>query len=209
MKTRSVTLRLPADVLEAIEQKSGKGKRSEFIIQTLRESLGIESQLVNADPKALEQVADLLHQFEAFKDQISHIVNRIEKLEEESVSPAPAEIDAIAHKPTKKAGKGNTESKTESQTTCNTETLESNMLIDVPDETPKGSESIEENEFLESLQKDDPVRQWNKEKLRNYRRRGQEKRRHSAGSYGFIYKGKEGQCHEWWVWRENLPHTDF
>lgn len=205
MKTQSVTLRLPTDILEAIEQKAAKGKRSEFIIQTLRESLGIETQAVSIDPKVSEQLADLLYQFEVFKTQMSSIVSRIERLEEGPKPPTKTEIGSTPQIPEIEAEKGDTDSKTDSKTG----TLENKVLIDVPNEAPKGSESMGENELLEALGKDQPDRQWNKEKLRNYRRKGAEKRRHNAGSYGFIYKGKEGKIHEWWVWKESLPHDEF
>jgi hypothetical protein len=201
MKTQSVTLRLPTDILEAIEQKSGKGKRTEFIVQALRESLGIEDRLANVDPKVSKQVADLLYQFEIFTTQVNGIVARIEKLEEGPKPPAKTKIESTPQIPETEAEKGNTDSKTK--------TLENNVLLDVPNEAPKGSENTGEDELLETLQKDDPARQWNPEKLRNHRRKGAEKRRHNAGGYGFIYKGKEGKTHKWWVWKENLPHDEF
>jgi hypothetical protein len=77
MKTQSFTLRIPIDLLEIIKARMGEGTRSEFIIQTLREALGVEPQQISANLKVAEQVDKLLYEFEIFKTQIDQIANRI------------------------------------------------------------------------------------------------------------------------------------
>jgi hypothetical protein len=186
MKTQSFTLRIPIDLLEVIKDRMGESTRSEFIIQALREALGVEPQQAGTDPRVADQLGRLLHEFEVFKTHVNGIESRVEKLEGSSkpvMAKPKAECKAIEK----------TESKTEmveNHSTLSAETAE--------------TEEVAEADLLDLLNKEKPAKPWEKERLRNYRRGSALKRRHAEGAQGFMYKGKDGKTHRWSVWRENL-----
>jgi hypothetical protein len=187
MKTKSFTLRIPVDLLKAIESKMGEANRSGFIIQTLRDALE-EPQQIGADPRLFDQISEVLYQFETLKSEFERLSKRFEKLEE-SQKPLVSEPAAEYKTP------GGTDSKTEQDT------------APAQAEIAK-TEEMAEIDLLELLNKEQPTKPWGNEKLRNYRRGNALKRRHTAGTYGFTYKEKDGKIHKWSVWKENLLPID-
>jgi hypothetical protein len=206
MKTQSFTFRIPIDLLEAIKSNMGDCTRSEFIIQTLREALGVESQQISASP----QISDLLYQFEILKSQFATISDRVSKLEE------PPSISTSEETESKTEGKtaresdrlytvpsAEIESKTESKANSKTE-KEGKLPLDIPDEIPLNAKIVNGGEMIRILQKEDPVGDWGVYKLRVKRQGKAATKWHTVGNCRFIYKGPgEGsgnnQTHEWWV----------
>jgi hypothetical protein len=192
MKTQSFTLRIPIDLLEAIRSKMGEGTRSEFIIQTLREALGVESQQVGIDPRMADQIGKLLHEFEVFQTRIDGIVGRIEILEK---APKP-----IAAEP---KAEPKAEYKTDSKTDSKTED-ESKLPLNVPDEIPADAKIVSGGDMLRILQKEDLTGKWDGYKLRERRRNKAATKWHTIGNCKFIYKGPgpgtgKKRTHEWWA----------
>jgi hypothetical protein len=188
MKTQSFTLRIPIDLLEAIRSKMGEGTRSEFIIQTLREALGVEPQQISANLKVAEQVDKLLYEFEIFKTQIDQIANRIGDLEKTSKS--------IVVEPKAEC---RTDSKTDRKTV-----EEIRLPLEIPDEIPEGAKIVGGKEILKLLRKAQPSSGWNVGKLKSRRKGSAATRWHDIEGYRFIYKGEAGgegfqKKHEWWV----------
>lgn len=207
MKTQSFTFRIPLDLLDAIKSKMGESSRSEFIIQTLRETLGVENQQVSVNP----QISDLLYQFEILKSQFAAISDRVSKLEEPLQVSTPEETESKTESKTIwRESQGlyalppaRVEDKTDSKT--NSKALEENKLpLDIPNEIPVNAKIVNGGEILRILQKEDSAGNWGVHKLRVKRQGKAATKWHAAGNCRFIYKGPgEGsgsnQTHEWWV----------
>lgn len=211
MKTQSFTFRIPIDLLDAIKGKMGESTRSEFIIQTLREALGVESQQIGTSSQVTEQISDLLCQLKTLQSQLTTISNRVSKLEEPQQVNTPEETESKTESKTavKEATESytlsmaETEEKTISKT--NSETVEENKLpLDIPNEIPVSAKIVDGGEMLRILQKEESAGDWGVQKLRVKRRGGPATKWHTVGNCRFIYKGPgEGsgsnQTHEWWV----------
>lgn len=187
MKTKSVTLRLPIDLLEAIENKSGKNNRSGFIIQALRESLGVEESQLNIYPQVTTQITELIYQFEILKTQFEGIADRVERLEE------PQKISDTVN-----------EGETASKTASKTEDIEYKLDLDVPDEIPAEAKPVSGTEMIKILKKEDLAGKWDSQKLKVKRQGRASKKWHTAGKCKFIYKGPgpgtgNHSTHEWWA----------
>lgn len=81
METKSVTIRIPVDLLKALEEKTEKGKRSELIIHLLREGLGLPTRVPQDGMQhigVLEKVAELEN---LINKQYDDVTQRLTKLE--------------------------------------------------------------------------------------------------------------------------------
>jgi hypothetical protein len=212
MKTQSFTFRIPIDLLDAIKSNMGDCTRSEFIIQTLREALGVESQQISASP----QISDLLYQFEILRSQFATISNRVSKLEEPQQISTPEETKSKTESKTiiKEATESYTlpttaiEDKTESKTESKTKEEKSKeapstLDLNIP-EVPEGAVEMNSEKLLAVLRMENPQGKWKGDKLRNKRGSKGALRWHQEGKYRFIYKGKgitDGgiTVHNWWV----------
>lgn len=184
MKTQSFTLRIPTDLMEEIKTKTGDRGKSEFIIQTLRNALGVELREFVIDPQVTDQITTLTSQLEEFKIHIDEILKRIEKIEE-----TPKQVANPITPELKKTH----------------ETIEEIKLpLEIPNEIPDEAKCVDGKTLLNLFRKIEPSNGWNVAKLR-VKRQGQAATRwHQIGEYKFIYKGKRGgegtqTEHEWWV----------
>jgi hypothetical protein len=184
MKTQSFTLRIPSDLMEEIKAKTGDRGKSEFIIQTLRDALGVELRKFVIDPQVTDQITTLTNQFEEFKLHIDEILKRIEKIEE-----TPKQVTTQITPELKKTR----------------ETIEEIKLpLEIPNEIPDEAKCVDGKTLLNLFRKIEPSNGWNVAKLRVKRQGRAATRWHQIGEYKFIYKGKRGgegtqTEHEWWV----------
>lgn len=187
MKTQSFTLRIPADLMEEIKAKTGDRGKSEFIIQTLRNALGVELRAFVIDPQVTDQITTLTNQLEEFKIHINEILKRIEKIEET---------------PKQTASQITSDSRDLKKTR---ETIEEIRLpLEIPNEIPDEAKCVDGKTLLNLFRKIEPSNDWNVAKLRVKRQGRAATRWHQIGEYKFLYKGKRGgegtqTEHEWWV----------
>jgi hypothetical protein len=87
----SFTFRIPADIDLVFKSRVGERDRSKFLVQALRQALGIaeESQLTEPNTDLMARITELSHRLEVFKTEQDKILQRLAKIEE--VDPVPSQ----------------------------------------------------------------------------------------------------------------------
>jgi ribosome-associated translation inhibitor RaiA len=207
--TQSFTLRMPEDLLREIERQAGKGKRSEFIIDTLRAAVGKDAP-VGSDRTIVEvqlQLEIFKTETEANNKNLSSSIDRIlERLD------ALESSQSKTNRKTKSTARIDiTESKTESSANLNLAENQNPYILETTGQKEgelklpgMDDQSIEntyatitETELIEILKAAEPGGKWRIQKMIERRRPGKDgkqgsiDRLHSVGVHRFKYKTKE------------------
>lgn len=207
MDTKSFTFRLPTDLLGEIEKKAGKGKRSEFIIQVLREGLGLSDHQPKTDLTI--RLSELDAELERMRMMQDTIFQRLTYLEELKLVSVPHE-NVLQRKTNDKTGVAEQriiEYAIQSTTERKTEYADAENLSILPEEKDdliEAAEKINSAKLLAILRREEPQEGWHAHRLQNYRT-GKKKQKvwHEIKQCKFKYaeeiKLTGRPEHFWWV----------
>lgn len=212
--TESFTFRMPLDIKQEIEKRTGKRKRSELVIQLLREALGLAEVQQNSTVQiSLEsRIVELAHIIEIMKTEQDKVLHRLSILEAANSSEDSAATPSIqtaiqSHTESKteedkqeetnserqskteedKQEEANPErqSKTIRKTASDSETIP--LDIDVETIIPEHAIKVATKELLRILNTENFDEKWTPQRLQKIREGSQSRSWQTVGKYRFIY----------------------